>query len=124
MTCIDGKDITQMTCIVCPVGCGLSVEQADGEVKVTGNRCSRGVAYARAETTRPVRTVTGTVVMQGGGLMPVRTRTAIDKALIPDALAVMHALRCPRQIAMGDVLAADIAGSGVDLIACDDGPTP
>lgn len=31
-----------LTCIVCPNGCHLQVEEADGSYIVHGNRCPRG----------------------------------------------------------------------------------
>ncbi len=51
----------ELTCIVCPIGCRLSVEDAaDGELQVTGNRCPRGAAYAVEEIRSPKRVVTAT----------------------------------------------------------------
>lgn len=32
----------ELTCIVCPNGCRLMVEEAEGGFRVTGNRCKRG----------------------------------------------------------------------------------
>ena len=44
----------KLTCIICPLGCPLTVELADGKVvKVTGNTCKRGEAYANNECTNP-----------------------------------------------------------------------
>lgn len=51
----------ELTCIVCPIGCRLSVEDAaDGELLVTGNRCPRGAVYAVEEIRSPKRVVTAT----------------------------------------------------------------
>ena len=35
----------ELTCIVCPNGCRLMVEEADGGFRVTGNRCKRGEEF-------------------------------------------------------------------------------
>nr|MDD6335000.1 DUF1667 domain-containing protein [bacterium] len=113
------------TCIVCPVGCKLEVTQdaaAPQGYRVTGNRCARGPRYAVEEMTCPKRTVTSTVPMVGGGWMPVRTADSVPKESIDRVLAAMRSIVAPREAQLGDVLAGDIAGTGVNVIACDDGP--
>ena len=35
----------ELTCIICPVGCSLCVEEENGEMKVSGNTCKRGEEY-------------------------------------------------------------------------------
>jgi CxxC motif-containing protein len=58
----------ELTCIVCPIGCRLSVEDAaDGELLVTGNRCPRGAAYAVEEIRAPKRVVTATCRLGSAG---------------------------------------------------------
>lgn len=113
--------IIELTCISCPLGCPLKVEtDSDGNVlSVTGNTCKRGEAYGRKEVTAPTRTVTSTVRLLGGSMpvVPVRTREDIPKGKIFD---VMEAVRCASvqaPVHIGDVIIADIAGTGVDLIA-------
>lgn len=51
----------ELTCIVCPQGCHLVVqEDAEGRLLVSGNRCPRGALYAQEELTTPKRLVTAT----------------------------------------------------------------
>ena len=45
----------QMTCLLCPRGCLLTVSD-NGEV--SGNYCPRGLIYAKQEMTAPKRTLT------------------------------------------------------------------
>ena len=74
----------ELICIGCPMGCQLTAEVENGAVTtVTGNTCPRGAAYARKECVAPVRTVTGTVAIQGAALpvLPVRTNGEVPKAL-------------------------------------------
>ena len=59
----------ELICIGCPMGCHLTAEVENGAVtSVTGNTCPRGDAYARRECVAPVRTVTGTVAIEGAAL--------------------------------------------------------
>ena len=32
-------------CIMCPMGCELTIEKVKGEIKVSGNTCLRGETY-------------------------------------------------------------------------------
>ena len=102
--------IHELTCIGCPLGCALKVETdgAGAVVSVTGNTCKRGEDYGRREVTAPVRTVTSTVAVTGGKepVVPVRTRTDIPKGKIFDCM-----------VAIGDVVLAEAAGTGVDVVA-------
>nr|MCR5492023.1 DUF1667 domain-containing protein [Bacilli bacterium] len=70
---------TELTCIICPRGCHLKV---DDEMNVTGNSCPRGAAYAKQELTNPTRTITSTVKCDSKVLSvcPVKTKDAVSKS--------------------------------------------
>lgn len=112
--------IIQLTCIGCPLGCPLQVEQENGQVvKVTGNTCPRGEAYGRREVTHPTRVVTSTVRVSGGVLPVVSCKTAAE---VPkdQMFAVVRALKeieVPAPVTIGQVLAENVAGTGVSVIA-------
>lgn len=108
-----------LTCIGCPLGCTLTaVPGADG-YEISGYTCKRGLEYAKKELTRPERTVTSTVRVSGGeaSVVSVRTATDIPKDAIWQVMAAINAITVPAPVAIGDVLAADIAGTGVALTA-------
>ncbi len=106
-----------LTCIICPLGCTLSVE-FDGKTvnSVTGNTCPRGLAYAKSECTAPMRTLTTTVRCGDGSLVSVKTKQPIPKERLMDAMAVLNDLVAPLPISIGDVLLDDLFGSPV--VAC------
>ena len=115
------ETVKEMTCIVCPMGCPLKVTMNGDEiVDVTGNTCPRGKKYAITEVTAPRRVLTSTVKVEGGHLplCPVRTRGDIPKGLLFDAMKEVNALVIEAPVAIGDVLIADICGTGVPLVAC------
>ena len=63
-------------CILCPLGCELKVSHDERRIlDVRGNRCVRGAEYAEREVFDPVRVVTTTVRILGGGsgLLPVKS---------------------------------------------------
>lgn len=110
----------EMVCILCPMGCGLSVDRgADGAVAVSGNGCARGVKYGQQELLSPMRVVTSSVWVDGGGLplCPVKTRGLVPKASIPDVLAAIRAARAKSPVRIGDVIVRCAAGTGIDVVA-------
>ena len=109
----------EMVCIVCPVGCRLRAEVVDGTVKVTGNTCAKGVKYAAEELTNPVRTVTTSVNVSGGhmGLLSVKTAKPIPKKAIPDVLEALKCVSTHAPVRVGDVVLANAADTGVDVVA-------
>ena len=113
--------VRELICISCPLGCPLRVETdgAGNVTAVTGNTCKRGEAYGRKEVTAPTRTVTSTVLVAGGQspVVSVRTKGDVPKDSIFAVMAVIRETEVPAPVALGDVLAEKIAGTGVDLIA-------
>lgn len=108
---------TELTCIVCPMGCSLTVEQEDnGEViSVSGNTCKRGENYGKNEVTNPVRTLTATVRTEDGRLLPVKTDRPIPKGKMLVAMQTVNAVRAKTPVQIGDVLYRDLYGA--DLVA-------
>ena len=110
--------MTELTCIVCPVGCRIWVDRDENGLKVTGNDCPRGLAYAQEEMTAPQRTLTAVVEVAGSDCMlPVKTKVAIPKAKIWAAMQEIKAITVHPPVTIGQVLKEDLAGSGVALVA-------
>jgi len=117
----------ELTCIVCPVGCPLVVEEPGGAsaLTVTGNRCPRGVDYAREEISAPKRTVTATcATVSGRGTddraprrVPVKTSEPCPREKIPALLADIYGTKVTLPVKLGDVVIADWNGIGFDVVA-------
>ena len=111
----------EITCINCPVGCRMNVALKDGAVlSVTGNTCPRGDAYGRKEVTNPRRIVTTTVPVVGSKtehMVSVKTKTDIPKDKIFDVVFALKEVKAQAPLEIGDVVLADVAGTGVDVIA-------
>jgi CxxC motif-containing protein len=107
-----------MLCIVCPIGCRLSVEEGENFV-VNGNQCKRGLDFARAEITNPTRTLTTTVRTEFPGVpvLPVRTAGEIPKGRIKEIMNFVATITVDRALGIGETVVQDILGLGVDLIA-------
>lgn len=108
----------EMTCIVCPNGCTLKVEEQDGEVVVAGNKCKRGMEFATAELKRPMRTICSTVrtIFPEMPVVPVRVSDEIPKSRIFDVMEEINKTVLTVRAGRGDVLIRDVLGLGVDVI--------
>ena len=110
----------KLTCIACPMGCPLSVEMdGDKVVNVTGNTCPRGKVYGEKEVTNPTRIVTSTVRVSGGEsvMVSVKTKEDIPKGKIFDIVKALKDVEIPAPVKIGDVVIAEVAGTGVDIVA-------
>ena len=110
--------IKEMTCITCPNGCALRVEEKDGAITVTGNKCRRGVDFATAELVHPMRTICTTVrtVYREVPVLPVRVTKEIPKSRIFDVMGELDLVRVETSLGRGDILIKDVLGLGADII--------
>ncbi len=116
-----------MTCIVCPRGCSLLIEEAETgrkgeEIPVEGAACKRGVEYARRELSDPRRVLTSTVRTSSPGRrrLPVRSAAPIPLPRLLEAAKALDGILLSPPIACGSLIASDWLGLGVDLLAADD----
>ena len=109
-----------MNCIMCPMGCEMTVTLENGKfVSVTGNSCPRGARYAETEVTDPRRMLTTTVRIKGGllPLLPVVSKEPLPKGKVAECVTFLRDIVVQAPVKAGDVIVPDILGSGVDIIA-------
>ena len=107
----------EMTCIICPRGCTLTVGYEDKNVlSVTGNACKRGKDYAVAECMAPTRTLTTTVMTESGEVVAVKSNKPVPKELLFDCMKEINACIAPASVKQGDVVIANLLGTGADII--------
>ena len=111
-----------LTCINCPMGCQVTVTMENGQVlKVEGNTCPRGDAYARKEVTNPTRIVTSSAYVKGAAsgakTVSLKTQNDIPKGKIFEVLEELKGLTVEAPVHIGDVLLENAAGTGVNVIA-------
>ena len=136
----------ELTCIVCPIGCRLSVDEASGSsadessagLAVTGNRCPRGAVYAAEEIRAPKRVLTATCALDPAGVadpadsvrsrmrrrgmceprrLPVKSSQSCPKERLGELLADIYATRARAPVKVGDVILANWKGTGIDVVA-------
>ena len=116
----DGSITYTIPCITCPAGCMITVNVKDGSITdISGNSCERGEEYARNEVTEPTRMITSIVKVSGADMLvvPVRTKKAIPKDKIDECVNALRKVTVSAPVSIGDIIMADVAGTGVDIIA-------
>lgn len=108
-----------ITCVICPVGCKISVRKKDEKYEVTGNKCPRGQEYALNELVMPKRILTTSVRVLNGELPLASAKTTgpIDRALILEKMNLISRIAVEAPVKIGDVLIDDIDGEGTSLVA-------
>ena len=111
-------EIITRTCIVCPNGCELTIKVGE-TIEVEGAACKRGVTYGTNEVTNPMRSLTTSVRVSGGELplVSVRTDGVIPKAMLRDAVRELSKITVEAPIEIGQVICADLMGTGVAVRA-------
>jgi len=109
----------QLTCLLCPIGCELEVETEGGAVRIQGQQCDKGVDFAAEEVLRPKRNLATSVPLSGttDRMVSVRLTERVARDLIFPILKEIAGLRPAAPVRRGDVLIADVLGTGVDVIA-------
>lgn len=112
----------EIVCIVCPNGCRIQCTQTQDGISFSGQLCKRGESYAKAELTRPMRTLTTSVrtIFPEAPVVSVRTDGEIEKAKMLDVIRALGDVVVQQRIKIGDVVAADICGTGVNIICTSD----
>ena len=87
-------------------------------LSVEGYTCKRGHDYGEKECTNPMRTVTSSVPVKNGVIPVVSVKTAADipKGKILECMEAIHTAAVQAPVHLGDIILADIAGTGVDLV--------
>ena len=103
------------TCIVCPRGCRITVDE---ENNITGNFCKRGIDYVETELTAPTRIVTSTVktIYSDIPRVSVKTDKPIPKKMIYDIMKEINQAVIDKPMAIGEVLIENVLGTDANIV--------
>ena len=104
-----------MTCILCPRGCAMTVRGEVGGLQVVGNSCPKGQEYAINECTNPVRTVTSTVRVSNreDTMVSVKTAAPVPKEKMMEVMAALRSITVSAPIKIGDVVLTGVFGTDI-----------
>jgi len=110
----------QITCIVCPIGCKILVRKDGSTVNIIdGNKCKRGIEYARSEALDPRRMLTSSILVLGGEwpLVSVKSSRAVAKKHVFSVLSEIKKANAPAPVRLGQVLIKNVSNTDIDIIA-------
>lgn len=105
----------ELTCIICPRGCSLSVN-VDGEnTCVLGNSCPKGEKYGIEECIHPTRTVTSVIRVENRAdtMVSVKTVRPVPKENIFDVMEAIRKTSVKAPIKIGTVILTNVFGTDI-----------
>lgn len=112
----------KISCIICPNSCTIEIDEKT--LAATGNKCPRGLEYAKQEITDPKRSVTSTVKtsFKHFPVLPCRTSSPVSKKKVMDVMHSISGVTVKEYLKVGDVIIKNVADTGVDIIATSNVP--
>jgi len=109
----------QLTCIICPQGCRITITGSEGDFTVLGYKCPRGFEYAKKEFVNPERVLTSSVKVIDGELplVSVKTTAPVPKKRILELMEEVKKAKGTAPIAIGTVIIRNLGETGVKLVA-------
>ena len=110
----------EFTCIQCPTSCVVTAEWNETELlSIDYSQCKLAWDYIRAEIFDPRRTLTSTVLVEGGDLplVSVKTDSPVPKGLLMDMMECLARVVVKAPIDVGDVIVPDALGTGANIVA-------
>ncbi len=104
-----------ITCIICPRGCSLTVTVDGDNTKVVGHGCPKGEQYGIDEVLNPVRTVTSIVRVSNreDTMVSVKTADPIPKGEIFNIMKIIREKTVEAPVKIGDVIIENVFGTNV-----------
>ncbi|MEN6386965.1 MAG: DUF1667 domain-containing protein [Phycisphaerales bacterium] len=109
----------EMICIVCPMGCHMTISREESILKIEGNQCDRGKKYATDEMTNPLRTVTSSIRIFGASItrLPVKTEKPVPKDKMFALMTELKKVQVHAPVKTGDIILNNAANTGVNIIS-------
>jgi len=110
----------EITCVVCPIGCKILVRTDGAKFEVLkGNKCKKGIEYARNEALDPQRTLTTSVLVEDGKwpLVSVKSSKPIPKEKVFSILEEIKRVKIKAPVESGQTILRNAADTGIDIIA-------
>ena len=110
----------KITCIVCPIGCKILVRTDGTHFEVLeGNKCKKGIEYARNEALDPRRMLTTSVLVENGEwpLVSVKSSQPIPKEKLFLVLKDIKKTKVKAPVKSGQIVVKNVANVGLDIIA-------
>ena len=109
----------EITCIVCPLGCKILVKTDGKNFEISdGQKCRRGIEYARSEALDPRRMLTSSILVKNGKwpLVSVKSSKPVPKHKVSDVLKEIKKSSVQAPVNLGQIVIKNVAGTKIDMI--------
>ena len=109
-----------ITCIVCPIGCKILVKTDGAQFEIVGgNKCKRGIEYARCEALDPRRMLTTSVLVNDGEwpLVSVKSSKPVPKEKLFSVLKEIGGKSVKAPVKSGQTIIKNAANTDIDIVA-------
>ena len=109
-----------ITCIVCPIGCKILIKTDGTQFEIVeGNKCKRGIEYARSEALDPRRMLTTSVLVNDGEwpLVSVKSSKPVPKEKLFSVLKEVGGIAVKAPVKSGQTIIKNAANTGIDIVA-------
>ena len=110
----------EITCIVCPIGCKILVRTVENHFELLeGNKCKKGIDYARNEALDPRRMLTSSVLVKNGEwpLVSVKSSKPVPKEKVFFVLKEIKKKIVNAPVNTGQIIIKNVIDAGIDIVA-------
>jgi CxxC motif-containing protein len=110
----------EITCIVCPIGCKILIKKNGKRFEILqGNKCKKGIDYARNEALDPRRMLTSSVLVINGEwpLISVKSSKPVPKDKIFNVLKEIKKTKVNAPIKSGQIIIKNVANTDINILA-------
>lgn len=112
----------KIICTNCPLGCKINLVYADADeveiIEAQGNRCKRGLEFAKQEITDPLRVVVTSVRVEGGEIpmASVRSDKPVPLRLMEEIMGVIRQAKVSAPVRRGNTIIENVLNTGANII--------
>jgi len=113
----------KIICTNCPLGCKINLVYADADeveiIEAQGNRCKRGLEFAKQEITDPLRVVVTSVRVENGEIpmASVRSDKPVPLRLMEEIMGVIRQTKVSAPVKRGDIIIENVLNTGANIIS-------
>ncbi len=109
-----------ITCIICPIGCKILVKIDGTQLEIVGgNKCKRGIEYAKNEVFDPRRMLATSVLVNGGEwpLVSVKSSKPVPKEKLFPILKEIKRTAVNAPVNSGQTIIKNVANTDINIVA-------
>ena len=110
----------EITCIVCPIGCKILVRTVEDHFELLeGNKCKKGIDYARNEALDPRRMLTSSILVKNGEwpLVSVKSTRPVPKHKVFFVLKEIKKKTVNAPVKSGQIIIKNVVNTRIDIVA-------